>query len=90
LSSPEAETRYEAAGACGELCDDEAVPHLIKLTADSDVDVQRAAIAALGSIGGSKAKNYLTKLSKNADEIVSDAAEQALQQIETEQDSFAY
>jgi HEAT repeat protein len=90
LSSLRADTRYEAAGACGEICDEEAVPHLFKLTADADVDVQRAAISALGSIGGNKAKQILLKLSKSSDEIVSEAAEQALKQIEAEQDSFAF
>jgi HEAT repeat protein len=88
LSSPAADTRYEAAGSCGEICDDEAVPALIKLTQDKDLEVQQAAIIALGKIGGNKAKLHLLKLKNSPDELVSDAAEQALRQIEAEQDSF--
>jgi HEAT repeat protein len=88
LSSPNVDTRYEAAGACGEVCDDEAVPHLIKLTQDKDIEVVQAAIIALGKIGGNKAKQHLLKLKSSQDELISDDAEQALKQIEAEQDSI--
>ena len=59
LTSPHPEIRYEAAGACGELGEKEAVPSLIELICDPDVDVQLAAIQALGKIGGSEAKECL-------------------------------
>ncbi len=88
MTSTSAETRFEAAGACGEICDEEAVPHVIKLVSDKDPEVQQAAIQALGKIGGNKAKQYLQKLVNSSDEIVSEAAEAALKQLETEEDSF--
>jgi HEAT repeat protein len=88
LGSTHADTRYEAAGACGELGDEEAVLYLIKLTRDADIDVQQAAIASLGKIGGNKAKQYLLKCLNSPDEIISEAAESALKQIEAEEDSF--
>jgi HEAT repeat protein len=88
MSSPSADTRYETAGACGELGNEEAVPFLIKLTRDNDADVQQAAIMSLGKIGGNKAKQYLLKCLNSPDEVVSEAAESALKQIEAEEDSF--
>jgi HEAT repeat protein len=88
LANTDPAVRYEAAGACGEICDEEAVPHLIKLSGDRESDVQQAAILALGKIGGSKARMFLQKCLQSADEIISEAAEQALQQIDTEDDSF--
>ena len=88
MSSTSADTRFEAAGACGELGDEETVPFLIKLTRDNDADVQQAAIMSLGKIGGNKAKQYLLKCLNSPDEVVSEAAENALKQIEAEEDSF--
>ncbi len=88
MANVSAETRYEAAGACGEICDEEAVPHLIKLTHDKDIEVQQAAIMSLGKIGGAKAKQHLMKCLNDPDEIIVEAAENALKQIETEEDSF--
>jgi HEAT repeat protein len=88
LASPNADARFEAAGACGEICDDEAVPYLIKLTQDKDAEVQQAAIISLGKIGGTQARKFLQRCLTSPDEIISDAAEQALKQIEAEQDSF--
>jgi HEAT repeat protein len=88
MQNPHADVRYEAAGACGEICDEETVPYLIKLTRDEDPEVQRAAITSLGKIGGSKAKQHLMKCLTSADEILSESAEQALKQIDSEEDSF--
>jgi len=76
--------RYEAAGACGEICDEEAVPQLIKLTQDQDPEVQQTAIIALGKIGGIKAKTHLLKCVKSPDDNVAEAAETALKQIDDE------
>jgi hypothetical protein len=44
LSSPDPESRYEAARACGELELDEAVVELLELTQDADREVQEAAL----------------------------------------------
>jgi HEAT repeat protein len=86
MASPSAETRFEAAGACGEICDEETVPHLIKLSQDKEIEVQQAALSALGKIGGVKAKQFLTRCLNSPDEVISEGAEQALKQIEVEED----
>ena len=81
LSSDEAEIRYEAANACGELGAVEAVPHLIKLTEDEDAQVQEAAIKALGEIGGEEAKQALYKLAKNSQPRIRQAAKSTLKEL---------
>ncbi|MBC8275811.1 MAG: HEAT repeat domain-containing protein [Chloroflexi bacterium] len=81
LNSNEAEIRYEAANACGELGAEEAVPHLLKLIKDEDRQVQEAAIEALGQIGGEQATQALNKLVKNPQPRISQAAKSALEEI---------
>ena len=90
LSSADAEIRYEAAGACGELGEEEAAPYLIELVGDSDVDVQMAALQALGKIGGSEAKKYLQQCLNNPSEVIHQAAEQALGELEAEEGLFTF
>ena len=90
LSSADAEIRYEAAGACGELGEEEAAPYLIELVGDSDVDVQMAALQALGKIGGSEAKKYLQQCLNNPSEVIRQAAEQALYELEAEESPFTF
>ena len=81
LNSNEAEIRYEAANACGELGAEEAVPHLLKLIKDEDCQVQEAAIKALGQIGGEQAKQALNKLAKNPQPKIRQAAKSALEEV---------
>ena len=90
LSSADAEIRYEAAGACGEIGEEEAVAYLIELIRDPDVDVQLAAIQALGKIGGSEAKRCLEQCLNNPSEVIRQAAEQALNQLEAEENPFTF
>ena len=90
LSSADAEIRYEAAGACGELGEEEAAPYLIELVGDSDVDVQLAALQALSKIGGSEAKKYLQQCLNNPSEVIRQAAEQALYELEAEESPFTF
>lgn len=78
LTSNDAEVRYEAAGACGELEEEEAASYLIKLDNDADIDVRIAAIKALGKVGGAEAKEYLEQCLENSSDAISQAAEQAL------------
>ncbi len=82
LASADAEVRYEAASACGELGEDEAVVNLIELTDDIDADVQLAAVQALGKIGGSEVKNHLEKCLNHQSEAVCQVAAQALHELE--------
>jgi HEAT repeat protein len=81
LGSTDAVIRYEAAGACGELGEEEAVPHLTVLVNDPDTEVQLAAIQALGKIGGTEAKNCLEECLDDPSEAIQQAAEQALNEI---------
>jgi HEAT repeat protein len=83
LSSTDPELRYEAAVACGELGEEEAVPHLVELTEDEDTEVRLAAVQALGKIGGSEAKECLESCLSHPSEAVRQVAEQALYELET-------
>jgi HEAT repeat protein len=88
LNNENVENRYEAVGACGEIGDKNAVPELIKLTKDTDIEVRLASIQALGKIGGPKSKQCLMRYLDNPDDTLSEAAEQALRQLDAEEDSF--
>lgn len=90
LASADAEIRYEAAGACGELEEKEAVSYLIQLITDPDVDVQLAAIQALGKIGGPEAKDGLEQCLKDDSKIIQQAAEQALYELEAGEDPLSF
>jgi HEAT repeat protein len=89
LASADAKMRYEAAGACGELGEEEAVPGVIRLMNDPDTEVQLAAVRALGRIGGSEAKECLQNCLRNPDETLRQAAEQALHELEAEEDPLS-
>lgn len=78
LSKREAEIRYQAAEACGELEAEAAVPHLINLLDDDEPQVQEAVIRALGKIGGREAKETLESLLANPEERIRKEAEAAL------------
>jgi len=90
LSSTDVEIRYEAAGACGEVGEEEAAPYLMKLIGDPDVDVQLAALQALGKIGGSEAQKCLQQCLNNPREAISQAAGQALDELEAEESLFTF
>ncbi len=81
LNSAEAEIRYEAANACGELGVEKAVPYLLGLIKDEDEQVQEAALKALGEIGGEQAKQALNKLAKNPQPRIRQAAKSALKEL---------
>ncbi len=90
LTSTDVEMRYEAAGACGEMGEEEAVHHVIELINDPDIDVQLSAIHALGRIGGSKAKECLQHCLQNSDEAIRQEAEQALHELEAGEDPLSF
>lgn len=81
LSSDQAEIRYEAANACGELSAEQAVPYLTRLIKDEDAQIQKAAIKALGEIGGEEAKQTLNKLARSPQRQIRQAAESALKEL---------
>jgi hypothetical protein len=66
LDSDDAEMRYEAARAAGELELEEAVPHLSRLAFDRDVEIKDVAIWSLGAIGGKEAVRVLNLLARDA------------------------
>jgi HEAT repeat protein len=89
LGSPSAQLRFEAARACAELEADDAVPRLIELTRDDDAQVRLAAVEALGRIGGNEAKQALQECRDGPDDAMSEAAEDALDEMKFWEDPFA-
>lgn len=89
LVNGDAEIRYEALIACGELGQEEAVTAAAGLVGDPDTDVRLAAIQALGRIGGSKAKNYLEECRHNSSEALREAAREALAELEIWEDPLS-
>ena len=87
LSSVDPEMRFEAARACGELGEEEAAPHLIKLIRDSDIHVQLAATKALGRIRGIEEKQAFYRYLPQPDEQASQMVEEAWHELEAEEDS---
>ena len=86
LNSDIPEMRFEAARACGELGRKEALPHIVNLVRDGDIQVQLAAIETLGKIGGDEAKQALHECSRDSDEYVREVAKVALDELELEDD----
>lgn len=82
LDSTDPRMRFEAARAVGELEVRNAVPRLIELLADGDREVQGAAVAALGQIGGKPARQALVAAAKSEDEVLRSLADEALQELE--------
>lgn len=90
LKNADPEIRYEATVACGELEEAEAVPHLVDLVNDPDIDVQLAVIQTLGKIGSLEAKERLERCRDNASEAIRQAAEEALEEIEAAEDPLSF
>lgn len=81
LRSPYSQLRSEAAMACAELEAEEAVPRLVDLIGDSEVQVQISAIEALGRIGGSEAKERLQQCLDSPEKLLRQAAQEALAEM---------
>ena len=82
LHHPSPAMRYEAARACGELATRDAVPELVELADDVDLEVQEAALWALGQIGGDLARLTLERYLEAESEALRLAADEALQELE--------
>ncbi|HEV2109188.1 MAG TPA: HEAT repeat domain-containing protein [Thermomicrobiales bacterium] len=87
LASDDAELRYEAAVAAGELGDDRAVPELGNLIDDHDHEVRTAAIMALGRIGGATAARALADIMERGEgavdsDLVAEALEEAMLEVD--------
>jgi hypothetical protein len=72
LNSPDAEMRYEAARASGELALDDALPKLSRMVYDPDREVKEVAIWSLGEIGGSESTRILQTLLDDPQYIADD------------------
>ena len=90
INSENPAMRYEAATACGLLGEDSTIPHLIQLIEDEDLQVQLAAVKALGEIGGPVAKRALQQCIKMGDEAVNEVAQDALTSIEFDEDPLGF
>jgi len=86
MGSADAERRYEAAGACGEIGDEDAVSHLAEIIHDPDIEVRLSVVQALAKIGGNEAKKVLQRESNDPKQAVREAIEQALSEIAAQQD----
>lgn len=82
LDNPELEICLEAVGACGELGEEEVVPHLLRLIRRSNIRVQLAALEALKQLGGSEAKQALYQCLHHPDEQVRQLAGQIWEEVE--------
>lgn len=66
IGSPDAEIRYEAAKAAGELELKAAIPALGRIAAYDDREIREVAVWSLGEIGGREATRILTALAEEA------------------------
>lgn len=82
LDSTDPEMRYEAARACGEMQYAPAVKHVSRLVDDVDEDVQRAAVWALGQLGGDYARDILMSVLDSNAVYLHEEAEDALSEWE--------
>jgi len=82
LAGPDNVMRYEAARASGELELSDAVPDLIKMVQEEDVELRDAAISALGRIGGPEARRVLRACCESEDEDLQEVAEDALAELD--------
>jgi bilin biosynthesis protein len=82
LSDPEALIRTEAAAALGQVNYPPAVPHLIRVLHDADLDVRKAAINSLGRLGDRTALESLAAALNDEQNVVRILAKLAIAQIE--------
>jgi len=90
LNSSVPPLRYEAANACAALEDEEAIPHLVPLMDDDDLEVQLSAVRAIGTIGGPLAKKALRRCLKTGDPTLEDAAREYLDQVMAMEDPLTF
>jgi len=83
LSSLDSGMCFEAARASGELELADAVPELIGLLQEDDVELRDSAVWALGRIGGPEARRALQACVASTDEDLRQAAEDALAEMDS-------
>ena len=90
MKSPNPPIRYEAANACAEIEEEEAIVHLIPLTEDEDLQVQLASIRAIGTIGGPLAKKALRRCIKSGDPVIESTAIDYLEIVDATDDLMVF
>jgi len=81
LESRDPAMRFEATASAGELGLVAAVQRLVQLMDDADSSISEAAALALGKIGGRAAKRALEEALLGSDERLTQAAEEALEEL---------
>jgi HEAT repeat protein len=81
LNSQRPAMRYEAAHAAGEMVLEEALPNLIRLLNDQDLEVKLSAVWALGQIGSKPASDAIKRVLETDDPAMREAAQEAMQEI---------
>jgi HEAT repeat protein len=84
LDSANAACRFEAAIALGQMGNEEHLGHLLGLMDDDDIEVQTAAVRAMGFIGGTQAQRTLRNLLTSTEPAVVEAAKESLSYVEVE------
>ncbi len=82
LGSSDSGMLFEATRASGELEIEEALPDLLRLLGDEDIEIRDAAVWALGRIGGREARRALKACCASDDEDLVEAAEEALAELD--------
>ena len=82
LLNPLPAMRYEATRACGELALPDAVPALVELVEDVNIDIQQMALWALGQIGGKQAQRTLEQYVEVDNPVLRQTAHDALEELE--------
>ena len=90
LNAVDPAIRYEAANACGLLGGESTIPQIAALIGDEDIEVQCAAAIALGNIGGPTAKLALRRAIEIGDDALTEAAAEALENIEFDDDPLGF
>ncbi|MBF6612319.1 MAG: HEAT repeat domain-containing protein [Chloroflexi bacterium] len=81
LESNHPAMRYEAAHAAGEMVLSDALPQLVRMIEDRDLEVRLAAIWALGQIGGKPATEALSQALQSDEPAIKEAAQEAMGEI---------
>ena len=90
LDSSDPAMRYEACNACAELSEEEAIPYLLPLFEDEDLETQSAAIMAAGHIGGDMAKNALMEYIQSTDQVIAEVAQESLEILRISEGSMDF
>ena len=85
----DAELRREVAVAAGEMADQRATKFVVDMLDDPSLDVRLAAISALGQIGGDEARDGLLYALEDKRDAVREAAQEALSNLESDEDPLA-